>query len=338
MMVIAGLGPHGERASAPSQIELAADDVARAREAGFSVAVVLHTLEGDWSKQQVAGIVGTLGDCATAVIEVVDCGFEVNQQIAALDRLIDTHPDAIISLPIGNAAVADAHRRVAQAGIKLMLLDNVPTGLLPGTDYVSLVSADNFGLGEIAAELLSPHIDHAASVGVLAYGVDFFATNEREIAFAKWVSARRPDVSLRTAKFPTIEHAGDATEQLLDVHPELAGLFVVWEAPALGAIATLKARGIELPVTTVDLGEAAALEMAGDGLIKGIGAQQPAFQGKAMAKATILALLGQPTPEWVALPGIAVTRQNVVESFQMVWRAPAPQEIILRCRRSDLNA
>lgn len=287
MTAIAGLGAHGERASAPSQIELAADDVLRARKAGFSVAIVLHTLEGDWSKQQVAGIVGTLGDCATAVIEVVDCGFDVDRQIAALDRLIETHPEA---------------------GIKLMLLDNVPTGLLPGTDYVSLVSADNFCLGEIAAELLSPHVDQAASVGVLAYGVDFFATNEREIAFAKWMNSRRPDIALQTMKFPTIDSAGEAAEQLLDAHPELAGLFVVSEAPAMGTVAALRERGIELPVTTVDLGEAAALEMAGDGLIKGIGAQQPALQGKAMAKTTILALLGQPTPEWVALPGIAVTR------------------------------
>lgn len=55
----------------------------------------------------------------------------------------------MISLPVANAKVADAHARVSAAGIKLVLLDNVPTGLLPGKDYVSLVSADNFGLGGV---------------------------------------------------------------------------------------------------------------------------------------------------------------------------------------------
>ena len=42
------------------------------------------------------------------------------------------------------------------------------------------------------------------------------------------------------------------------------------------------------------------------------------------------ALLGRPTPAWVALPGIAVTADNVVECFQTVWRMPAPRQVLRR--------
>ena len=118
--------------------------------AGWRVAVVLHTLESDWAKQQIAGMVGIFGDCGAAVIDVVDCSFSPDLQVAELDRLVALRPDAIISLPVANEQVAAAHRRVSEAGIKLVLLDNAPTGLLPGNHYGTLVSADNFGLGLIA--------------------------------------------------------------------------------------------------------------------------------------------------------------------------------------------
>lgn len=334
-MSISGLGPHGERATPPSSVELTAHDVEASRAAGFSVAIVMHTMDGDYSKQQLAGIVGTLGDCGAVVVEVVDCGFNAARQTAALERLVTERLDAIISIPIGNADVVQAHRKVAQAGIKLILLDNVPTGLLPGSDYASLVSADNFGLGQIAAELLSPHVPEGGLIGVLAYGVDFYATNEREIAFAKWMQVHRPDASLIKRKFPAIGEAERATDALLTETDALKGLFVVWEAPAIGAVAALKARNATIPLTTIDLGGDVAMELARGASLKGIGAQQPFLQGVAGAKTTIHALLGNPAPAWVALPGLPVTRGNVIESWQAVWRAPAPSELIALQRKGQ---
>ena len=59
-----------------------------------------------------------------------------------------------------------------------------------------------------------------------------------------------------------------------------------------------------------------------------IGAQQPYLQGVAAAQTAILSLLGRPTPAWIALPGIVVTRANVVESYQRIWRKPAPQSVL----------
>ncbi len=327
-MSITGLGPHGERAAAPDQLTLSDTDAEVARSKRFTAAVVLHTTASDWAKQQLAGIVATLGRFSAAVIDVVDCGFEADAQIDALTRLTAEAPHAIISIPIGNTAVAAAHRSVARAGIKLVLMDNTPTGLLPGTDYACVVSADNFGLGQIGASLLSPHIPPGGTVGILAYGVDFFVTNEREIAFIKWIESERPDIVLKQARFPTVEQAGEATDALLADERDLAGLFVVWDEPAMRAIGVLRKRSISLPTATVDLGNEAALELARGDFLKGVGAQQPYDQGVAVAKATILSLIGRQPPPWVALPGLAVTVKNVIESYQVVWHAPAPPELI----------
>ena len=327
-MTISGLGPHGERAAPPERVSLLPDDRLAAKAAGWRVAVVLHTLHSDWAKQHIAGMVGIFGDCGAAVVDVVDCGFSPDLQSAALDRLIAERPDAIISLPVANEQVAAAHARVSAAGIRLVLLDNVPTGLLPGRHYTALVSADNFGLGKSAAQGLAQHLPQGAEVGVLGFAADFFATNEREIAFTKWLQANRPDVNTHIRRFGRIDEAAQLGEALVTDHPALAGMFVVWDTPALAVAARLAERGHTLPMATVDLGEEAAIDLARGGAIRCIAAQQPFQQGIAAAQTVILSLLGRPVPAWIALPGIDVTRDNVVESFQTVWRQPAPREVL----------
>ena len=328
-MTISGLGPHGERASPPERVTLLPDDKAAAKAAVWRIAIVMHTVASDWARQMVGGMVGIFGDCGAAVIEVVDCGFSDARQIEALDRLIAQRPDAIISLPVANEQVSAAHARVSQAGIRLVLLDNAPTGLLPGTHYATLVSADNFGLGKMAAIGLAPHLPTGANVGVLGYAADFFATNERELAFTQWMALNRGDLQLHVARFGHIDEAADLASGLLAEQPELAGLFVVWDTPALAVVDRL-AEGPRLPaMATVDLGEAAATDLArGRGLVC-IAAQQPFLQGVAAAETVILSLLNRSVPAWIALPGISVSPANVVECFQTVWRQPAPRAVLV---------
>jgi ribose transport system substrate-binding protein len=276
-MTIVGLGPHGERASPPERVTLLPQDIAEARAKKLRVAIVMHTLESDWAKQLVQGMIGTLGECGAVVIDVVDCHFSSEAQIVALNRLREKSPDAIISLPVDNTAVTKAHLAISDAGIPLVLIDNVPTGMLPGKDYVSLVSADNFGLGKISAKLLSDHMPHGATAGILAYEADFFATNEREIAFSRWMEINRP----------------------------------------------------ALPMTTVDLGREVTESLAKGGPVIGIAGQRPFQQGEAVARTTITALLDRRCPDWVALPGLKVSRSNVIECYQSIWREQAPRDILI---------
>ena len=332
-MPITGLGPHGERAAYPLSLKLTDTDAADVAKHHFSVAVVLHTTGSDWARQQLAGISSTLGQHGAAIVDVVDCAFVAEQQMAALTRLFSEKVDAIISIPVGNSSVADAHRLVQKAGKKLILLDNTPSGLAAGTDYSCVVSADNFGLGEIAAKLLTSHVALNQKLGLLSYAVDFLATNEREIAFRKWLSINRPDISIIQAKFQTLADVHNVIRGLLENNENLAGLFVVWDEPAILVAIVLEQLRLSIPMTTIDLGNAAAINMAKGGVIKGIGAQRPYDQGKAAASATLLALLGRQLPSWVALPGLAVTQDNVVEAYQMIWHTPAPSKLIKVRRR-----
>lgn len=327
-MSIAGLGPHGERAVPAGQIQLTEADAARARTSRFSVAVVLHTTTSDWSKQELAGIAATLGLHSAALVDVVDCNFDVDQQVAALERLAREKVDAVISIPIGNARVAASHRALTRSDRKLVLLDNAPTGLLPGADYASVVSTDNFGLGQSCASMLASHIPPNGAAGILGYGIDFFATHQREIAFRKWMGSHRPDVTLVRERFAEPDEAGMAAVAMVEKSPALSGIFVVWDVPAMMAVKSLAHKNINIPITTVDLGNDVALDMARHGMIKGVGAQLPYDQGSAAARVTLAALLGLPVPPWVALAGREVRPSDVIEAYQVIWHQPAPKAII----------
>ena len=189
-MQAVGLGPRGEKAFPADKLVLTDAEAEQARAGRFAAAIVLHTTTSDWSRQELAGIVATLGHHGATVTEIVDCGFDKAKQNRELLRLAHAPIHAVISLPIGSSGVVEGHRAIMRAGKTLVLLDNAPSGLRPGVDYLAVCSADNFGLGAIAAELTSPYVTHEGVAGILNYEAEFFATNEREIAFRKWMSSR----------------------------------------------------------------------------------------------------------------------------------------------------
>ena len=327
-MTISGLGPHGERAAPPERVTLLPEDCLEAKAAGKRVAVVLHTLNGDWTKLQISGMLGIFGDCGVVVTEVVDCGFSADRQVAELDRLVAAKPDAIVALPVANDQVVAAFRRVSAAGIRLVLLENVPTGLLPGSHYTSLVSSDNFGLGRMAAAGLAPHLAQGAAVGVLGFAADFFATNEREIAFINWMQANRSDLRTHVMRFGAVDEAADLALKMIEDNPEISGFFVVWDTPAIAVATRLRSCGFTLVMATVDLGEDVAIALAAGQNFVSVAAQQPFQQGVTAARTTILALLGRTIPAWIAVPGVSVSRTNAADSFQIIWRKPAPREVL----------
>jgi ribose transport system substrate-binding protein len=129
----------------------------------------------------------------------------------------------------------------------------------------------------IGAQFLSEKIGSNGNIGILTYNQDFYAINEREIAFRRWVKMHRPDLTIVTESFASPETAGQQARVLVENHQDMAGLFVVWDTPAQTAV---------------------------------------------------LAMLGQMVPRWIALPGLEVTRSNVVTRYQEIWRAPTPQEVL----------
>ena len=84
-----------------------------------------------------------------------------------------------------------------------------------------------------------------------------------------------------------------------------------------------KASGGKVTLACNDLGNNVAREIA-SGNIAGGGAQMPYDQGVAEAKLAALALLGEETPSYVAVPAETVTHENVLEAYTDVYHVETP--------------
>ena len=69
----------------------------------------------------------------------------------------------------------------------------------------------------------------------------------------------------------------------------------------------------------VDLGENVAISMAQNGFVKGLGAQRPYDAGVVEAKLAGYALLDKDAPDFVALPALPVSRDNLLEAWTQVY-------------------
>jgi ribose transport system substrate-binding protein len=115
---------------------------------------------------------------------------------------------------------------------------------------------------------------------------------------------------------------------MLTEHPNLAGIWAVWDVPAEGVMAAARASGrTDLKIATEDLGTNAAIALAKNQLVIGLGAQRPFDQGVAEARLGAGSLLGKKEPAYVALSALPVEHANVLEAWKQVYHADPPKDL-----------
>lgn len=166
-------------------------------------------------------------------------------------------------------------------------------------------------------------------IGLIFHAVDFFVTRQRHDAFKKTIAENYPDIEIVAEQGiggPNFSgEAQKAASAMLTAHGSIKGIWAVWAVPAEGVISAARTTGRnDLVITTIDLGENVAIDMAHDGFVKGLGAQRPYDQGVTEALLAGYGLLGKTAPAFVALPALPVTKDNLLDAWQIVYRQPAP--------------
>ena len=136
---IVGQGPHGEKAASPDDLKLTDAEAAKIKAGHFKVGITMQTVNLDWSQLQVQGVTETLNKYGVEVIGVTSAEYQVDKQIANIEDTIQRHPDGIISIPVDFTATAPTYKKVSQAGIKLVFMDSIPTGLKHPEEYAAMI-------------------------------------------------------------------------------------------------------------------------------------------------------------------------------------------------------
>jgi ribose transport system substrate-binding protein len=325
-------GPAGETPTSPSEVVLTEDELAQIKEMGATAAIVMHYGGNDWSQAQINGLNQQFGEMGIEVVATTDADFKPEQQVSDIETVLALEPDIIVSIPTDPVATSEAYKKAAAQGVKLVFMDNVPNDMVAGQDYVSVVSADNYGNGVASAHLMAQALGCEGKVGAIYHEADFFVTRQRWDAFKATIEESYPGIEIVEEQGITgPDFTGDAEKAasaMLTKVPDLDGIWAVWDVPAEGVVAAARTAGRDdLVITTIDLGLNAAIQIAKGEYIYGLGAQRPFDQGVNEAKLAGYGLLGKEAPVYVALPALPVMQDNILEAWDAVYHAAPPDDL-----------
>ena len=325
-------GPNGEDPSPASSADLTADEINQIKAKNLKAAIVMHYGGNDWANAQIAGLKDQFGKLNIEVVATTDANFKPDKQVSDLETVMSKNPDIIVSIPTDPVATASAYKKVAAAGVKLVFMDNVPQGMTAGKDYVSVVSADNLGNGVVSAHLMAKSTGGKGEIGLIYHEADFFVTKQRYQGFKDTITSDYPDLKIVEEKgIAGPDFAGDAqsaANAMLAKHPNLTGIWAVWDVPAEGVMAAARASGRgDLKIATEDLGKNVAIAMGKNELVVGLGAQVPFDQGVTEANLAAGAEIGKKAAPYVALSALPVTHDNVLEAWKQVYHEDPPADL-----------
>ncbi len=326
-------GPHGEDPSPSTAVVLSAGELKKIKDMKATAAIVLHYGGNDWSTAQTNGLKSEFARLGINVIAVTDAQFKPEKQVSDIETVLARKPNIIVSIPTDPVATADAYKRAAAQGVTIVFMDNVPYGMTQGKDYVSVVSADNYGNGIASAHLLAQALGGKGKIGLIYHGADFFVTRQRYEGFKTTIQKDYPDITILAEQgIVGPDFAGDAEKAasaFLTKYQDMQAIWAVWDVPAEGVLAAARsAQRDDLIVSTEDLGLNAAINMAQGGIIKGLGAQRPFDQGVTEARLAAYGLLKKKAPAYVALSALPVMRDTVLQSWKDVYHQDPPKDLV----------
>src|SRR3990170_1522465 len=189
-------GPGGETPTSPTEVVLTDEEMAQIAEMGAKAAIVMHYGGNDWSQAQINGLQQQFGEMGIEVVAVTDADFKPEQQVSDIETVLALEPDIIVSIPTDPVATEAAYKKAAEQGVKLVFMDNVPYDMVAGQDYVSVVSADNYGNGVAAAHLMAQALGCEGKVGAIYHEADFFVTRQRWDAFKATIAEDYPGIEI----------------------------------------------------------------------------------------------------------------------------------------------
>ncbi|MFV0321942.1 MAG: substrate-binding domain-containing protein [Alphaproteobacteria bacterium] len=156
---------------------------------------------------------------------------DLNKQLADIQDFITQDVDAIILSPVDSKGVGGALARAKKAGIPVFTVDISADG----SDVVSHVATDNYGGGEIAGDLMGQFLGGKGEVAVIHYPT-VQSVIDRVDGFSKVLNEKYPDIEIVDIQ-PGITRpeALSATQNMLQAHPDITGIFGFGDDAALAA-------------------------------------------------------------------------------------------------------
>ena len=322
-------GPNGEIPTPVAGLKLSDADIAKVAEGGHTAALVWHE-QYAWSNAVANGAKDEFARMGIEVIAETNASFDPARQKADVETVMARNPSIIVSLPIDPHTAANVYGIARDAGVKLVFIDNAVQGFTHGEDYVSVVSADLFQIGNKAAYALAAAMGEEGTLGYMFHDADFPVTNQRDNAFKWTIENEYPNMEIVIESgMADPANAEDIARAMLSRNPDLGGIYTPWAEPALGVLSVLRQQGnTDTRVITIDLNEPVALDMLNGGNTAGIIADEAYSIGVYAARAAAASLLDRSVEPFLVVDALAIGTDNVVEGWRQSMNVDPPKTVV----------
>ncbi|MCJ7840701.1 LacI family DNA-binding transcriptional regulator [Lederbergia sp. NSJ-179] len=326
---VIGKGPFGEKPISPEELAISNTEAEALKSGNYKVGISFHYGGTAWSRLYENGIRHVLDKYGISIVSITDAHFDPLLQVTQLEGLKMQNPDAIIAIPVDDELTSKKFQSISEK-IKLIFLSNVPKGM-KREQYASCVSVNERESGQNLAVLLGNYFKEKKSpkIGFIGHGAPFYGTHLRDAVAKGVIQNDFENIEIVDERyFVQIENTYQICKEMMLTHPEIQGLYISWDRPALEAIKALKElKREDVSIFTFDLDYEIATYLANEHIVKGISSQRPYEQGIAAGLATAKALIGQEHYHYIGVQPYTVESVNLLKAWKDITLEPVPQEM-----------
>ena len=229
---------------------------------------------------------------------VVACEMDPAKQAAQIEDFVAQRVTAILAAPCDSTAIGPHLEGPAAAGIPVFTVDiAAATGRV-----VSHIASDNVQGGRLAAEALAGFLDGRGSVLIIDHPT-VASVQDRVRGFEEELR-KHPSMTIvgRPSSDGQRARAMAVMEDMLQAHPDLAGVFAINDDSALGALAVVEAaRGANVAIVGYDATDEAQAAIRRGSALKADVIQYPRRMGRTAIDVIARHLAGETVPAAVAI-------------------------------------
>lgn len=219
-------------------------------------------------------------------------------------------PDGMVIVPTDASALNSALQSAQSAGIELVAADQ-------SLDDPSLVSStvvtDNTAAGAAAADAMAEAIG-SGKVVIDGAAPGASAVDDRVNGFKDRIASEYPDIEIVATEYSMgdAKKASAIVNGTLAKHPDLKGVYTIYEVGAIGIGSAIKGAGKTGEVKLVGFDTAPTIiEMMESGVVAATIAQEPAVMGYEAIANLSMAVEGETPESTVEVPFKTITPENL---------------------------
>jgi ribose transport system substrate-binding protein len=246
-------------------------------------------------------------------LETTNAQTDLNKQISDIQDLLNKGVKLLIVAPLNSDGLEPAFQAAKDKGVPIITIDR-KVNMTACKDYVSFLGSNFVQQGKRAATQMIKATGGKGKIAILLGSAGNNVTDDRTKGFVDEIKASAPDIEI------VAQQSGDfardkgqqVTEQLIQAHPDITGIYAENDEMGIGAVNALEAAGKKpgekIKMVTVD-GTKNAVQLIVDGKYNAVIESNPRFGPLAFKTAEAFAS-GQPVGQNVIISDTEYNADN----------------------------